>query len=123
MNTHANDGSAAAVQHATNGANSWSSAVHAQQSATPEHSDWYAITGEITDTLRCLAALAAVLARQINTYGAGRVLRDDAGAHPDERLAAARTSAYELRAHLDAADHVANRFWNEISHIAVEDPS
>jgi len=120
MSTHEFDGPAAAVQHATNGAGSWRSAAHAQQSATPDHSDWYAITGEITDTLRCLATLASVFAQQINAYGDGRVLRDDAGADPAVRLVDARAFAYELRAHLDAADYVANRFWSEISHIAVE---
>jgi hypothetical protein len=123
MSTHDFDGPAAAVQHATKGADSWRSAVHAQQAATSDHSDWYAVTGEVVNTLRCLFSLADLFASQISGYGSGRVVRDDAGMAPAERLDRAVLHAQSLRAFLLDAEAAADAFWNEISHIAVGDRS
>ena len=121
MSTHDNDGHTAAVQHATAGAESWRSAVDNQQAAAADHSDWYAITGEVVDTLRSMAVLAATFASQVATYGRGRVMRDDEPGHdPAERLAIASSWAAQVQHDIDHAERTANRFWNEISHIAVE---
>lgn len=113
-------GRSAAVVHAEIGGDSWRSVAHAQRSATPDHSDWYAITGELVDTLRCLAAVATVLVEQVDGYGRGRVLRDDASIDPAERLAQAWPLGAQLRFEIDRAERTANRFWSEIGHIAVE---
>lgn len=112
-----------AVVHAEIGGDAWRSVVHAQQSATPDHADWYAITGEVVDTLRGLASLTSVLAHQVANYGAGRALRDDAGMRPSDRLSAAVSHAAQLRAELDRAERTANLFWSEIGHIALGDGS
>ena len=121
MSTHDNDGSTAAVQHATTGADSWRSAAYAQGPATPNHSDWYAIAGEMVDTLRCLSTLSTVLAQQIAGYGSGRVLRDDDPVvDPAERLSDSVRRAEWLRAHLSIAERSADDLWSLIGHIAVE---
>ena len=121
MSTHDDSsGRSAAVAHAEIGGDSWRSVAHAQRSATPDHSDWYAITAELVDTLRCLAAVASVLAQQVDGYGRGRVLRDDAGMDPAERLAQAGLLGTQLRVEIDRAERTANRFWSAIGHIAVE---
>src|SRR5947199_6172668 len=115
MSTHDPDGPRPAVEHAARGAVSWRSAVHAQAPATPEHSDWYSITGEMVDTLRSLSSLTAVLAQQIAGYGRGRVLRDDdPTVEPAERLANSVRRAEWLRAHLDIAERSANDLWSHI---------
>lgn len=112
-----------AVVHAEIGGDSWRSVVHTQRSATPDHSDWYSITGEVVDTLRCLFSLADVFASQIRRYGRDRIVRDDAGMVPADRLERAVLHAENLRAHLADAESAAAGFWSEISHIAVEDRS
>ena len=43
----------------------------------PITSDFYALTGEVVETLRSLSGLAGLLVGQIAAYGRGRVLRDD----------------------------------------------
>ena len=123
MNAADFDGRTVAVQHAAHGAGSWRSAVHNQITATPDHSDWYAITGEMVDTFRCLSALTRALREQVADYSRGRVLRDDAGRNPIGRLRAVVTRTYKLERWIDEAERAANDVWSEISHIAVEDPS
>jgi hypothetical protein len=95
--------------------------VHEQLGAKPGHEDFYALAGELVDTLRSLESLAGVLARQVAGYGEGRVLRDDEGRDPAVRLVDAAWQARELLAELIAAEWTANRFWSEIGHVAVED--
>jgi hypothetical protein len=110
-----------AVVHAEIGGDSWRSVVHAQGVATPDHGDWYAITGELIDTLRCLSTLASIFSRQVAAYGRGRVVRDDEAGHdPAERLAIASSWAAQLSYELDRTERTANRFWTEVGHIAVE---
>lgn len=121
MSTHDdNIGRSAAVVHAEIGGDSWRSVAHAQRSATPDHLDWYAITAELVDTLRCLAAVASVLSQQADGYGHGRALRDYGGIDPAERLAQVRSLAAQLRVEIEAAERTAHRFRSVIDHIAVE---
>ena len=123
MNTP-DDGRAPAVEHAASGAHAWRSAVHAQLAATRDHVDFYALTGDVVETLRSLSGLAGLLVGQVATYGRGRGLRDDVPGHdPAERLAIASSWAAQLQHDLDRAERTANQLWNEISHIAVEDLS
>jgi hypothetical protein len=110
-----------AVDAAEAGAESWRAAVHAQRTARPEHGDFYALAGELVATLRALSSLTGLLAKQVAGYGAGRVLRDDAGADPAARLADAAALLRLARRDLDRAERAANQFWSQISHIATEE--
>jgi hypothetical protein len=95
--------------------------VHEQLSAEPDHSDFYALAGELVDTLRSVESLVGVLSRQVAGYGEGRVLRDDAGGDPAERLAAAVAELDSVRVLVSGAERATNQFWSEIGHVAVED--
>ncbi len=110
-----------AVVAAEAGAESWRTAVNAQRTARPEHGDFYALAGELVATLRALSSLTGLLAKQVAGYGAGRVLRDDAGADPAARPADAAALLALVRRDLDRAERAANRFWSQISHIATEE--
>lgn len=120
MGTNEIDDRPTAVTQASVGAAAWRQVVHAQLVARPAHADWYAITGEVMDTLRAMASLAGVLVGQIGNYGEGRVLRDDAGADPVERLAYACSWAARLQHELDRAEQAADYLLSEVGHIAVE---
>ncbi|WP_281689919.1 hypothetical protein [Pseudonocardia thermophila] len=118
MNT---DDRPVAIKHAEHGADTWRSAVHAQLAAAPDHSDFYAITGEIVDTLRSLESLARLIGRQVAGYGDDHVLRDDEPGHdPAERIAAGAHHAEQLAGAIATAERMANLLWSEIGHIAIE---
>jgi hypothetical protein len=102
------------------GAAAWREAVHAQLDAEPDHSEFYAVTAEVVDTLRSLSGMASVLGRQVAGYGQGRELRDDAGADPDDRLADAGAELAMARQAVDCAERAVNRFWSQIGHIGVD---
>jgi hypothetical protein len=124
MSTPTEDGRAAAIQHAIHGADAWRSVVHAQLAATSDHGDFYALAGEVVETLRCLESLAGLLTNQVASYGRGRTLRDDEAGHdPTERLAVASSWAGHLRHCCQQAERAANQFWSEVGHIAVEESS
>jgi hypothetical protein len=103
--------------------------VHAQQSATRDHADFYALAAELVDTLSSIGSLAGLLARQVEGYAerqpvGERVYDDSRTVDPVARLAAA---AQWLRALSDVLDDDASRyvnlFWDAIGHIGVEDVS
>jgi hypothetical protein len=110
-----------AVAAAQRGAGAWRDAVHAQLAATPDHGDFFDIACELVQTLRSLESLAGVLGRHVAGYGQGRVLRDDAGEDPANRLAEASHHASNLAKHLAAAERTANQFWSAVGHIAIAD--
>ncbi|MCO1658893.1 hypothetical protein [Pseudonocardia humida] len=110
----------AAVAASETGSAAWREAVHAQLAAEPDHSEFYAVTAEVVDTLRSLSGMADVLGRQIAGYGQGRTLRDDAGADPAERLADAGAELEMARQAVDCAERAVNRFWSQIGHIGIE---
>jgi hypothetical protein len=95
--------------------------VHEQLAAEPDHVDFYALAGELVDTLRSVESLVGVLSRQVAVYSEGRVLRDDAGGDPAARLVAAVVELDSVRVLVSGAERSANRFWSEIGHVAVED--
>ncbi len=109
-----------AVQRAEAGAEAWVAAVRHQRGAIPDHSDFYALAGDMVATLRALQDLARLLDSQVQRYGEHRPVYDDSGrVDPHERLTAA---AVELEAIADALGTViwsADRYWNAISHIGV----
>lgn len=109
-----------AVRQAEAGAQAWRAVVHAQGTADPEHTDFYAIAAELVDTLAAVAALAEVLARQVEHYGDDRPVYDDSRVvDPYERLYAAAADMHELAVRAREADRVVNAFWSRISHIGV----
>jgi hypothetical protein len=117
--THEYDERSPAVQHAATGAQAWRAAVHAQQATEPVHADFYALAGDLVDTLRSLDALVAVLTRQAGTYGTGREVYDDENANPAHRLRSAVLALVQVRHELSEAERSANRFFSAIGHIGV----
>ncbi|MGD9525318.1 hypothetical protein [Pseudonocardia sp.] len=110
-----------AVVHAERGAQAWRAAEMAQRMTAPDHSDFYALAGELVDTLRAVEALAAVLAQQVAGYAAGRPVYDDSGViEPRTRLRAGVLALAELRHGVAEGERAVNAFWNAISHIGVE---
>jgi hypothetical protein len=110
-----------AVELAERGAQAWRAVVHEQGSSTPDHGAFYALAGELVDTLRAVESLVGLLTRQVATYGEGRVLRDDTGGDPAVRLLASAGDLDSIRVLVAGAERSANRFWSQIGHIAVED--
>ncbi|MCW2899252.1 MAG: hypothetical protein JWO67_1517 [Streptosporangiaceae bacterium] len=114
-----------AVMRAQAGADAWREVIHAQRAAAADHGDFYALAGEMVETLRCLDSLASVLVGQVGSYragpggGPGREVYDDAGANPAHRLRAAVLALVETRDELGQAERAANRFFSAISHIGV----
>ncbi|MGD9525198.1 hypothetical protein [Pseudonocardia sp.] len=106
-----------ATSYASEGANAWRKAVHAQLSAPAAHSDFYALAAELVDTLRSLDGLLGVLARQVAGYGEGRELYDDADVNPVERLRDGERHLTVARQRLAEAERAANGFWSAIGHI------
>jgi hypothetical protein len=124
---HEPDDRPEAVRQAGAGARAWRAVVHAQQSATPDHADFYALAAELVDTLSSVSSLAGVLARQVETYAqrqpAGeRVYDDSRTVDPVERLGDAAQALRALHDIVgDDALRLVNGFWNAIGHIGVED--
>lgn len=120
--TSSEDDRPPAVQQAERGADAWNAAAAAQQTAVPDHGDFYAVAAEMVATLEHLGELAEVWTVQVAGYGRGRVLRDDETGHdPAERLAVTSSWAAQLHRTLGQAERAGNRFWSEIGHVAVED--
>jgi len=115
-----------AVQQAEQGAQAWRAVVHAQGSATADHSDFYALAGHLVDTLAAVESLARLLAGQVARYAdgqpAGRVVYDDSRTfNPAVRLHDAVLDLGHLADGAAVARGDADRFWSAISHIGVED--
>ncbi|MBN9100517.1 MAG: hypothetical protein J0I49_20725 [Pseudonocardia sp.] len=108
-----------AVQRAETGAEAWCEVVRAQLAAIPDHADFYALAGEMVETLRVLDSLAGVMARQVMSYGTGRAVYDDAGSDPAHRLRSAVLALAEVRDGLARAERAANQFWSAIGHVGV----
>jgi hypothetical protein len=108
-----------AVQRAKAGAEAWREVVRAQLAAAPDHADFYALAGEMVETLRVLDSLAGVVARQVIGYGTGRAVYDDAGSDPAHRLRSAVLALAEVRDGLARVERAANQFWSAIGHVGV----
>src|SRR5690242_15130916 len=118
MNTQEHDtgqdaGRDSAAVRAEQGTAGWEDAVRLQRWASPDHADFYALAGEMVATLYALDDLAQVLHWQVSRYGQGRRLYDDTRqVDPAARLADAAAELTGLRAQLQAAQALANRFWS-----------
>ncbi len=110
-----------AVVLAEAGARAWRRVVAAQRAARPDHGEFYALAGELVDTLGALRALAGVLGDQIAGYGSGRVLYDDDGADPGARLSVAARDLAVMAVALSGVEVLAGDCWSEIGHIGVQD--
>ena len=106
-----------AVVRAESGSRAWRAVVEAQTSAAPDHGDFYALAGDLVETLRALDTVAGVLASQATSYGASRQVYDDEDANPAHRLRAAVLALAETRHGLARAERAANQFWSAIGHI------
>src|SRR5690349_16467763 len=67
----------AAARHAETGTGAWEDAVRLQRWASPDHTDFYTLAGEIVSTLSAMEDFAHVLHRQVAGYARGRRLYDD----------------------------------------------
>ena len=119
------DTRAPTVVAAETGTQAWESAVRHQQHATGDHSDFYALAGEIVLSLSAMRSLVAVLRRHTIGYqempGVYDDSRDLPGAvDPLVRLTRAAHALAELGDVLDAANRPGNAYWSAIGHIGVE---
>ena len=110
-----------AVVAAEAGTRAWRQAVDIQRTAAPDHTDFYALAGELVDTPQSPQALIGVLSQQVCAYDQDRVLRDDAGMAPQVRLCAASSALNNAWFSIIAAERSANRFCSRIGHIGVEE--
>ncbi|WP_239028567.1 hypothetical protein [Pseudonocardia acidicola] len=113
-----------AVARARDGAEAWTDVVRYQRGAVPDHTDLYALAGELVQTLYALQDLAVVLRGQVAGYAAGRAVYDDCHqVDPARRLAEAAGLLALTRDALGVAGQRASGFWSAIGHIGVEVPS
>ena len=78
-------------------------APHQSLDPDPDHGQFYDHGRELVGVLIALDDLAVTMAGQVSHYGDQRLLCDDAGAHPEHRLAAARGQLAELDTALNTA--------------------
>ena len=95
-------------------------AAHQFADEDPAHEQFYDYGRELVATLNALDDLTVTLTSQVARYGEHRLLRDDTGADPNQRLAIARGHLAELHTALTTAAGHANQFWSTIGHIGVE---
>lgn len=95
-------------------------AAHQFADEDPSHEQFYDYGRELVSTLHALDDLTVTLTSQVTRYGHHRLLRDDAGAKPRDRLATAHGHLADLHAALTTATRHANQFWSTIGHIGVD---
>lgn len=91
-----------------------------REDADPAHEDWYAWGYALSEVTAQLNHLCRVLSAQVLHYGDRRILRDDAGADPHQRLEAMSQHLVTLAGEFNTANATARAFHSEASHIAVE---
>jgi hypothetical protein len=88
--------------------------------ADPAHEDFYIwgwVLTEVTDTL---GQLCRTMAPQVARYGDTRVLRDDEGGDPFDRLREMRELLGSLYSQLELANATARAYHAAAGHVAVE---
>ena len=116
-----------AVVRAEGGTAGWEDAVRLQRWAIPDHTEVYALAGEMVATLDALDDLAAVLGRQVAGYAdtqraRGRTLYDDTGqVNPMVRLVGVVEALADTRDALVVVARSVNEFWSAVGHIGTED--
>lgn len=86
----------------------------------PDRGQFYGHGREIVGMLTALDDLTSTLTSHVDHYGDQRQLRDDAGAHPEHRLASAHGHLVELHTALRIATRHADQFRSAIGHIHVD---
>jgi hypothetical protein len=90
------------------------------QDPDPAHEDFYAWGWAISGAMNQLSHVCRTLQRQVAHYSDSRILLDDEGLNPAERLTQMRTELDTLARLLDQAYAVADRYHQQASHIGVE---
>jgi len=99
-------------------------ATDQRMEADPAHEDFYAWGWVLGDLTYRLSEVCSTLAQQVERYGDRRILRDDQGGDPADRLVAMRELLSRLAGELRQAEATARAYHNEASHIGVEvDPN
>lgn len=102
-------------------ADTFKSAVLAQQrDGDPAHEGFYAWGWALSEATARVEDAGRVLRRQVSAYGDRRILRDDDGADPQERLREAAGHLDAMCSAAAAANEAARRYHSAIGHIAVE---
>ncbi len=109
------------LDHAANATQSWRSAARAIQVERLDHGDMYALGSELVETLRAVEEVSRVLSDQVRRHGDGKVLRDDAGGDPVERLTEGHDCLLVAGRRLRSAEELVQRYWSEIGHIGLAD--
>lgn len=91
-----------------------------RQDTEPAHEDFYTWGAFLDEATAQLYRVCRALAPQVTRYGDHRILRDDAGADPEQRLATARQQLDTLISTLELANTTARAYHSAIGHIAVE---
>lgn len=86
----------------------------------PAHEDFYAWGWALPSLTALVERSGGVLGRQVATYSDRRLLRDDDGADPDDRLSEACGYLDTMSAALTVATTAALSYHSAIGHIAVE---
>ena len=120
MTGRQHNGTAPAVTRAETASAAWRAAAHHQREAVADHADFYALSGEMTTTLRALDDLLRVLRHQVSGYGDGRCLYDDTGQISAVGRLQEAVSAIEVaQTRLAETEQLVNAFWSAIGHIGV----
>lgn len=92
--------------------------------ADPAHESFYTWGWALTEVSDTLGQLCRMMAPQVIRYGDARVLRDDEGVDPYERLREMRELLDALYSQLELANTTARAYHSATGHIAVEvDPA
>lgn len=95
-------------------------AAHAQHRDPHPTQDTLDVQGRnLADVLDALAELTATLTEQVRHYSDDRLLADDAGADPTERLAIAAGNLAQLRQSLTKAHQHTDDYRNALDHLSV----
>ncbi len=94
-------------------------AVEQRQDADPAHEDFYAWGAALDEITIRLAHACQVLSQQIGAYGDNRILRDDEGMDPAQRIAQMQGLLRDCGDRLSDANVMARAYHSEASHLAV----
>lgn len=94
-------------------------ARHQATDRDPSHEDFYDWGWALTELLDRVDAVAEVLERQIPRYDDRRILRDDEGADPHQRLVEMASHLSEVRGPLSLARERIRVYHSAASHIGV----
>ena len=86
----------------------------------PAHEDFYAWGYALGELTYRLAGACRTLEQQQAVYGVRRILSDDEGGDPYQRLARMRRLLRELSDQLDSTSAIAQRYHAEAAHLGVE---